>query len=401
MIQEKQKISGTLNSKQSLNGTLSNSVIYVDPITQEKTVIPTTEQQIVTPDEEYTGLSKVTVEAIQDENLISENIKNGVDILGVTGNYVGSKYAPSFLTFNGFKGTDLSYEIANVDTSNLTSMAMMFYGCINIQHLNLKGFVKSNVTSLSSMFGQATRLQSIDMSDWDTSNVTEIGAMFTNCKFLESVNMSKLKFGELTYIINLFSGCSRLTGDLVLPEMNISKCTSLQNVFYNCKCSKIIGIENWDTSNITTIYQMFSSCGITELDISKWDLSKVTTMSQTFGSCYYLINLSEIDASNTKDVSYMFTSCRELTNFGGLKNLGQGYLTTNSANYSSYKLDLSASTKLTEQSIINVLNKLYDIKTKGCKTQQVVLGSTNIAKLTSTEGQEALTNAQAKGWTVS
>ena len=41
MIQEKQKLSGILNSKQFLNGTLSNSVIYVDPITQEKTVIPT------------------------------------------------------------------------------------------------------------------------------------------------------------------------------------------------------------------------------------------------------------------------------------------------------------------------------------------------------------------------
>ena len=99
MIQEKQKLSGILNSKQSLNGSLSNSVIYVDPITQEKTVIPTAEQQIVTPDENYTGLSKVTVEAIQDENLISENIKNGVDILGVTGNYVGSKYAPRYISF--------------------------------------------------------------------------------------------------------------------------------------------------------------------------------------------------------------------------------------------------------------------------------------------------------------
>ena len=92
MIQEKQKLSGILNSKQSLNGSLSNSVIYVDPITQEKIVIPSVEQQIVTPDENYTGLSKVTIEAIQDNNLIPENIKNGVDILGVTGNFIGSKY---------------------------------------------------------------------------------------------------------------------------------------------------------------------------------------------------------------------------------------------------------------------------------------------------------------------
>ena len=67
----------------------------------------------------------------------------------------------------------------------------------------------------------------------------------------------------------------------------------------------------------------------------------------------------------------------------------------------NYKLDLSSCTALTEQSLINVLTNLYDIKTKGCKAQQVVLGTTNLAKLTSEEGQTALTNATAKGWTVS
>ena len=86
---------------------------------------------------------------------------------------------------------------------------------------------------------------------------------------------------------------------------------------------------------------------------------------------------------------------------GGFQNLGQAYKTTQSANYAYYKLDLSKQTKLTEQSLINVLNNLYDIATKGCKVQQVILGSTNLAKLVSEEGQQALTNAQTKGWTVS
>lgn len=82
-------------------------------------------------------------------------------------------------------------------------------------------------------------------------------------------------------------------------------------------------------------------------------------------------------------------------------NLGKGYATTQNANYSSYKLNLSSSTLLTEQSLINVLTNLYDIATKGCKTQQVILGSTNLAKLTSEAGQQALSNAQAKGWNIS
>jgi len=46
---------------------------------------------------------------------------------------------------------------------------------------------------------------------------------------------------------------------------------------------------------------------------------------------------------------------------------------------------------------MNVINNLYDIATKGCNTQQLVLGSTNIAKLTA----EEIAIATNKGWTVS
>ena len=41
MIKEKQKLVGNLSTKGSLSGSLSNSVIYVDPIIQEKEVTPT------------------------------------------------------------------------------------------------------------------------------------------------------------------------------------------------------------------------------------------------------------------------------------------------------------------------------------------------------------------------
>lgn len=55
---------------------------------QEKTATPTTLQQIVQPDAGYTGLSKVTVNGVNnsiDSNIIPENIKKDVNILGVTG----------------------------------------------------------------------------------------------------------------------------------------------------------------------------------------------------------------------------------------------------------------------------------------------------------------------------
>lgn len=145
---------------------------------------------------------------------------------------------------------------------------------------------------------------------------------------------------------------------------------------------------------------MFNNCYLLTT-IPQFDTSKVTNMNSMFYNCYSLTMIPQLDTSSVTDINGMFYNCSSPETLGGFLNLGQAYKTTTSANYSSYKLDLSSCKKLTEQSLINVLTNLYDIKTKGCKAQQVVIGSTNLAKLTSEEGQQALSNAQAKGWTVS
>ena len=46
---------------------------------------------------------------------------------------------------------------------------------------------------------------------------------------------------------------------------------------------------------------------------------------------------------------------------------------------------------------MNIINNLYDIKTKGCNPQGLVLGSINLAKLTS----EEIAIATNKGFNVS
>lgn len=62
------------------------------PDLQSKTVTPTKNAQIVTPDEEYDGLDKVTVNG--DGNLLPENIKSEVKIFGV----YGSLLVPELVT---------------------------------------------------------------------------------------------------------------------------------------------------------------------------------------------------------------------------------------------------------------------------------------------------------------
>ena len=59
--------------------------ITVKNILQEKTVMPSSDIQTVTPDDGFDGLSKVTVYG--DYKLVPENIKKDVTIFGVTGEY--------------------------------------------------------------------------------------------------------------------------------------------------------------------------------------------------------------------------------------------------------------------------------------------------------------------------
>lgn len=59
---------------------------------EEITVTPTTSVQTITPSEGKNGITSVTVNAVDntiDANILAENIKSGVTILGVTGTYTG------------------------------------------------------------------------------------------------------------------------------------------------------------------------------------------------------------------------------------------------------------------------------------------------------------------------
>ncbi len=69
---------------------------------QEKEIEPSVDGQTVTPDEGYRGMSKVICSAVTskiDKNILPENIKEGVAILGVVGTLSesgeGGKDAPS------------------------------------------------------------------------------------------------------------------------------------------------------------------------------------------------------------------------------------------------------------------------------------------------------------------
>lgn len=312
MIKEKQKLVGNLSTKGSLSGSLSNSVIYVDPIIQEKEVTPTRNVQEITPDTGYTGLSKVTVKGYVPKVANKTVTQNGV--------YSAEE-----------EGLD-GYDIVKVETSG------------------------------------------VDINDYFDKNI--IGGTYTNPGWKQNLKKwrSPLYVTEGTNTAYMFRDFP--FDETVLPEV----------IF---------------PSNEVNLYQMFYNAN--KLKEIPWliNITAKPSMPNAFAGCSALVKLNKINCEKVTNISGVFDSVSNLTDFGGFENIGKAFSTTTGENNMYYRIKMNSGDKWTEQSLINTLNGLYDIKTKGCKAQQVVLGSTNLAKLTSEEGQQALSNAQAKGWTVS
>jgi hypothetical protein len=129
--------------------------------TQDKTVMPSTETQSVTADDDYDALG--TVEVSGDENLVAENIKKGVTIFGVEGTASGSDSGEANLQALAF--TSDAYEATATDTEGNTSdLIPTFDDAGTIQSIKVSG---QDVPVTYDDNGVITKVGDVDISGVD------------------------------------------------------------------------------------------------------------------------------------------------------------------------------------------------------------------------------------------
>ena len=200
------------------------------------------------------------------------------------------------------------------DTSNVTNMSCMFWGCDSLESLDLSCFDTSNVTDMSSMFEGCSSLESLDLSGFDTSNVTNMGCMFEGCSSLESLDLSGFDTFNVTYMGWMFWGCSSLES-LDLSGFDTLNVTDMSNMFSSCSSLESLNLSDFDTSNVTDMTAMFDGCSsLDSLDLSGFDTENVTSMSCMFYGCSSLetLDLSGFDTSNVTNMRNMFHGCDSL-----------------------------------------------------------------------------------------
>ena len=106
-----------------------------------------------------------------------------------------------------------------------------------------------------------------------------------------------------------FAYCRDLDEIINIENINTSKATSMENMFYCCQSLTSLDLTNFDTSNVTNMSRMFDYCTtLVTIDLSYlFDTSNVTDMSQMFYMCYDLKNI---------DLRYLNTS--KVTNMSGM-----------------------------------------------------------------------------------
>ncbi|MCJ1996774.1 BspA family leucine-rich repeat surface protein, partial [Lactococcus piscium] len=107
----------------------------------------------------------------------------------------------------------------------------------------------------------------------------------------------------------LFRGLSNLTEIEGLTNLDTSDVTTMLNMFRDCYSLGTLDLSNFNTTKVTDIRDMFRNCtSLTTLDFSKFNTAKVIDMRGAFRSCTSLtsLDLSSFDTSGVKTLDKLF-----------------------------------------------------------------------------------------------
>ena len=203
----------------------------------------------------------------------------------------------------------------NIDTSQVTNMLNMFYGCSELNKVDVSNWNTSQVTNMCDMFTGCNVLDGLDVSNWNTSKVTNMSSIFRDCQKLSKIDVGNWDTSQVTHMSMMFDSCQKL-GKIDVSNWNTSQATDMDSMFHGCYVLNGLDVSNWNTSQVTDMSYMFFDCNVLNgLDVSGWNTSKVTNMVGMFWDCNVLdsLDVGNWNTSQVTDMGWMFIGCWKLS----------------------------------------------------------------------------------------
>jgi surface protein len=130
----------------------------------------------------------------------------------------------------------------------------------------------------------------------------------------ETINEATIDTSNLTTMANMFSSCPNLKS-VNMSTWNTSKVTSMRGMYSSCNNIQSITCGSIDTSKVTDMAYFASRCPkITAIDFSLQNFSSVSTYQEAFTGCSGLLRaIFPSTVKSTPSLKETFSNCTSIT----------------------------------------------------------------------------------------
>lgn len=197
-------------------------------------------------------------------------------------------------------------------------------GHLDLNHINI-----SRVEKLAHLFldiENCEKIKSLDVSGWDVSRIGNdlMEGVFMNLTDCVEINVTGWKFNNsVNSLRRMFERCKKLERIIGLEDWDVSNISDMTGMFAHCDSIEVAPISKWSSKRLLNTSMMFLGCrSLVEPNVYNLNFSHITDLSGMFGGCESLrtLDCSRMDVRHVKDIVGMFNRCVRLQSLPGFEN---------------------------------------------------------------------------------